>query len=168
MNHLFSHQSTLYLFKLLKLTQTQSHTHKHIHTHALRICNTYCESTILFRYTYSVSSVPFYFRLFCTSTVCSVYRVTSVIMCSSAMVRPLSGGNCSVVWDAVLLKYTCTEGTVSVTVCSVYHVTSVTMCSSAMIRPSSGGNCSAVCMRCYFCTRALRAQYQSQCVLCTV
>ena len=40
------------------------------------------------RYTYSASYVPCYVRLLCTSTVCSVYRVPSVIMCSSTLILP--------------------------------------------------------------------------------
>jgi hypothetical protein len=64
------------------------------------------EHTTMLRYTYSAFSVPCYFRLLCTSTVRSVYRVPSVIMCSTANLC----GNCSVVWDAVSLQDTCTEG----------------------------------------------------------
>jgi len=41
----------------------------------------------------------------CTSAVCSVYRVMSVIMCGNALVRPSSRGNCSAVWDAISLQY---------------------------------------------------------------
>ena len=75
----------------------------------------------MLRYTYSVSSVPFYIPSLCTSTVCSVYRVLSVIMCSSVLIPPSSRGNCSAVWDAVSLQYTCTECSVSVTCTSRYR-----------------------------------------------
>ena len=78
-------------------------------------------STTMLRYTYSVSSVPFYVPSLCTSTVCSVYRVLSVIMCSSVLIPPSSRGNCSAVWDAVSVQYTCTEGSVSVTCTSRYR-----------------------------------------------
>jgi len=73
------------------------------------------QHTNVLRYTLSASSVPCYFRLLCISTVCSVYRVPSVIMCSSTLILPSFCGNCSAVWDAVSLEYTCTEGSVSIT-----------------------------------------------------
>jgi len=46
------------------------------------------ERNALLRCTYSASSVPRYVRLLCTCTVCSVYRVPSVIMCSSTLILP--------------------------------------------------------------------------------
>ena len=46
------------------------------------------ERNALLRCTYSVSYVQSYVRLLCTCTVCSVYRVPSVIMCSSTLILP--------------------------------------------------------------------------------
>jgi hypothetical protein len=43
----------------------------------------------------------------------SVFCVPSVIMCSSALILSSFRCNCSAVWDAVSLHYTCTEGAVS-------------------------------------------------------
>jgi hypothetical protein len=80
------------------------------------------ESTTVLRHTYSASTVPSYIRLLCTSTVCSVYCVPSVIMCSTALILPFFSGNCIAVWDAVSLLYTCTEGSVSVT-CTTINCT---------------------------------------------
>jgi len=44
------------------------------------------ECIALLRYRYSAFSVPCYARYLCTCTLCSVYRVPSVIMCSSALI----------------------------------------------------------------------------------
>ena len=46
------------------------------------------ERKALLRCTYSASYVPCYVRLLCTCTVCSVYRVPSVIMCCSTLILP--------------------------------------------------------------------------------
>jgi len=82
----------------------------------------------------STSSVIRYVRLLCISAVCSVYRLSSVIMCSSALVRPSSRGNCSAVWDAVSLQYLCSEGSVSVTCTTRY-------CTHVHVRICSLENC---------------------------
>jgi len=44
------------------------------------------ERIALLRHRYSASSVPYYVRYLCTCTLCSVYRVPSVILCSSALI----------------------------------------------------------------------------------
>jgi hypothetical protein len=87
---------------IIKVTHTNTHTRTHTPSdyitlngfprqHWLR------ERTTVLRYTYSACTVPCYVRLLCTSTVCSVYRVPSVIMCSSALILPSFCGNCSAV-----------------------------------------------------------------------
>jgi len=49
------------------------------------------ERNTVLRYTCSVYSVQSYVPLLCTSTVFSVYRAPSVIMCSSALILPSFG-----------------------------------------------------------------------------
>jgi len=64
-----------------------SHTHSEYIIHIVYPCQHWLRDlNALLRCTYIVSSVPRYIRLLCTSTVCSVYRVPSVVCCSALIV----------------------------------------------------------------------------------
>jgi hypothetical protein len=87
------------------------------HTEILRICNIYCFTTSKL-VTLTHQCVTLYVRCLYfpmlrsiavhIHRVCSVYCVTSLTMCSSALILTFFSSNYSAVWDAVLLQYTCT------------------------------------------------------------
>ena len=67
----------------------QSHTHSEYIIHIINPCQQWLRDfNTLLLCTYIVSSVPCYIQLLCTSTVCSVYRVLSVVMCCSVLILP--------------------------------------------------------------------------------
>jgi len=109
-----------------------SHTYSEYVIHIVYPCQHWLRDlNALLHCTYIVSSVPCYSQLLCTSTVCSVYRVPSV-MCCSVLILPtfvvtavrfvMWHTSVHVHWGLSISKralrsqyqYTCTEGSESV------------------------------------------------------
>jgi len=79
------------VFRIFDIALKKTYTHTHTHSEYVIIVafprqHWLRERTSLLRYTYSFSPVPCYVLLLCT--MCSVYRVPSVILCSSALIQP--------------------------------------------------------------------------------
>ena len=100
-------------------------------THAIRLFNIFNsprqqwlrEPTTILCYTYSASSFQCYFPFLLISIFLSIAVLLRNVFCvpctfcdnvQQCADTAILSGNCSAVWDAVSLQYTCTEGSVSV------------------------------------------------------